>query len=144
MTLIEPLEPNMGYMSGYKYQLFTTVRFRIPSLAAYSGYVGDYISIEEGGILVLQKGYASDGASGPTLDTPSTMRGAFVHDALYQLIRLGVLPPSYKETADSILKELCVIDHMWAPRAWFWDTMLGKFGLSNTLPSHRRTVKYAP
>jgi len=71
-----------------------------------------YIQFE---ILTLMKGYACDGPSGPTVDTEDFMRGSFVHDALYQLIREGVLGKSFRKKADKILYRLCREDGM----PWF-------------------------
>ena len=52
-----------------------------------------WVSIQPDGRLVIQKGYAWDGPSGPTIDTENFMRGSLVHDALYQLFREGKLDP---------------------------------------------------
>jgi len=38
-------------------------------------------------LLFISAGYSSDGPSGPTIDTKSFMLGAFVHDALYEMLR---------------------------------------------------------
>lgn len=143
-VIVKPLENCMEYTAGYKYQLNGDIRFSIPSLAQYAGYLSYHLAILDGGDLLIKKGYASDGPSGPTIDTPSSMRGAFVHDALYQLIRLGVLPMSYRSTADQILKEICIMDGMWIWRAEMWEKGLADHGKINALPSHRRRIKYAP
>lgn len=63
----------------------------------------DFITLNTDGVLTLSAGYAWDGASGPALDTPSFMRASAVHDALYQLMKIGLLDidrwfkPSNKE-----------------------------------------------
>lgn len=80
------------------------------------------------GRLVIANGYAWDGPSGPTLNTESSMRGSLVHDALYQLIREGLLPASLKPTCDWELAEICIEDGMWRWRARLWAWMLVQFG----------------
>ncbi|MEN6375536.1 MAG: hypothetical protein ABFD75_12280 [Smithella sp.] len=112
------------YKEGYKYQLVET----------YSVFVGimnvvcrtDYILLHAGN-LIISKGYAWDGASGPTFDTPDTMRGSLVHDALYQLMRLGLLPESYREQADKLLHDICIEDGMSDFRADLWRAVVEDF-----------------
>lgn len=50
-----------------------------------------YIHLRSNGLLTIKKNYACDGCSGPTMDDKSNMQGGFIHDALYQLLRLGLL-----------------------------------------------------
>lgn len=80
------------------------------------------------GRLVIAKDYAWDGPSGPTINSESSMRGSLVHDALYQLIREGLLPASLKPTCDWELAEICIEDGMWRWRARAWEFMLVQFG----------------
>jgi len=88
----------------------------------------EFIKLSKYGILTLRDKYSCDGASGPTYDSKSSMRGAFVHDALYQLMRLGLLPQSIKERADLIFYELCLQDGMIKQRAWVWHKAVSIFG----------------
>lgn len=143
-TLITPTEPFISYRSGFKYQTNQEFSFLIPSLAEYAGAKTKYLEIREGGLLVIFSGYAWDGASGPTFDTDSSMRGSLVHDALYQLMRYGLIPEEYKETADEIIEELCVEDGMWEWRAGLWLNGLMIFGGKNVKPSKRKKIRYAP
>ena len=102
------------YRKGYKYQLYedytVDTDIKPPILAA-----SDYIELTTEGRLTIKKGYAWDGPSGPTFDTPSFMRGALVHDALYQLMREGKLDKKYRIPADQLLKKMCEDDGM----GWF-------------------------
>ena len=65
-----------------------------------------YVHLSAEGLLTIQRGYAWDGASGPTLDTPSTMLASLVHDALYQLLREGKLQQRWRLSADRLLKRI--------------------------------------
>ena len=78
--------------------------------------------------LTIYKGYAWDGPSGPTWDTENFMRGSLVHDALYQLLRAGVLPQSARRYADDLLREMCLSDGMSRLRAWWVWRALRWFG----------------
>ena len=107
------------YTKGYKYQLKKSARFRV---AIYPGVdiVTDYICLSKEGELLIGKGYAWDGASGLTIDTESSMQGALVHDALYQLMRLGLLDRSWRHQADRELRDICKADGMLWFRAEIW------------------------
>lgn len=79
----------------------------------------EWITLTPSGKLTLAKGYCWDGASGPAVDTPSFMRGSAVHDALCQLIKLGLLAATYFAEATRELLRWCKRDGMWSPRrAW--------------------------
>lgn len=68
--------------------------------------------------LSVYAGYSWDGPSGPTLDTVDFLRASLVHDALYQLLREGVLPAAARADADRILREISAEDGMPFLRRW--------------------------
>ena len=118
-------ETELEYQSytagGYKYRLTKplTVITRIRPNEAIST---PYITLNTNGHLTLTVGYASDGPSGPTIDTPSFMRGAFAHDAFYQLMREGLLDKGWREPSDRELCRICIDDGMWFIRAgWVYQ-----------------------
>lgn len=88
---------------------------------------GSFISLTAAGLLTIKAGYACDGPSGPTIDTSNFMRAAFVHDALYQLIREGLLASQFRRPADKLLRAMCLEDGMSRVRAWwvYWGVRLG-------------------
>lgn len=141
---IIPTQNAIAYKSGYKYQTDDDYTFLIPSLAPYAGAKTDYFEIVEGGGLYIYKGYAWDGASGPTWDSKSSMRASLVHDVLYQCMRLDLVPQSFREEADIILQDLCVQDGMWKWRAALWFRALDWFGGANVKASRRKKIHYAP
>lgn len=71
------------------------------------------------GNLLIKRGYAWDGPSGPTIDTRSFLRGSLVHDVLYQLMREGHFPQNYRKYADDLLRQICLEDGMNKFRAWY-------------------------
>ena len=107
----------MKYRSGYKYQLAETEDFRLDVLPDEDIHT-DFIHLLENGHMVIEKGYAWDGPSGPTIDTLNFMRGSLVHDALYQLMRGNHLPEGLREIADDELKKICREYGMSGVRAW--------------------------
>ena len=104
----------------YKYVLKRRVQYE-------TGIVGracilPFCSLTNEGLLTIEPGYAWDGPSGPTFDTPSFMRGSLVHDCLYQLLRetdFGAFAThaERREQADVLLYEICIKDRMWKWRA---------------------------
>ncbi|MEE9465435.1 MAG: DUF1353 domain-containing protein [Candidatus Neomarinimicrobiota bacterium] len=78
-----------------------------------------YLEIDSNGELLIKAGYSWDGPSGPTIDTKNFMQGSLVHDALYQLMREGVIEQSKRESADELLKVICRKDGMSRIRAWW-------------------------
>jgi hypothetical protein len=86
---------------GYKYLVAAAYRCAVPELTGITIH-NRWFSVESGEMTV-QPGYAWDGASGPTIDTPATMKASLVHDVGYQCVRAGLLPAEYRGTFDSIL-----------------------------------------
>jgi len=64
----------------------------------------------------------------PTIDTKTFMAGSLAHDALYQLIREGILPPFHRHRADIILRDMCLKDGMSKLRAWYVYRAVRAFG----------------
>lgn len=107
------------FKAGFKYQLHTPYSIHLPWLSGQPDYSAEFLSVS-GDLLTIEKGYAWDGPSGPTWDSKNSMRASLAHDALYQLMRLGVIPESCREPADRVLYGLCVEDGMFQWRAWAW------------------------
>jgi hypothetical protein len=117
------------YMAGYKYQLsedwscFTGIKGNAFRITTHTGILA-LAEHTQDGWLHVKAGYAWDGPSGPTLDTPSAMRGSLAHDVLYQAMRLGKLPQSARKVADDFMLALCSDDGMsWWRRAYFWRAL---------------------
>jgi len=130
------------YREGFKYQLAEDYAVIVPIFRFDVGT--DYIELDPTGRLLIRKGYAWDGPSGPTVDTPSFMRGALIHDSLYQLIRLELLPPGFKEVADRILKRICIEDGMNRLRAWYVYHAVSKFAGFAASPKNKKKILTAP
>jgi len=99
----------------FKYKLEESYSYKLPSSFDNSIiYKNNFLSVYKN-ILHIKKGYRWDGPSGPTIDTPSFMRGSLIHDALYQLIREGAFNKSMRKPADKILAHICREDGMFLP-----------------------------
>lgn len=116
------------YTAGYKFQLEDEYEHDTGMRPATQGG-NRFVRIDAFGILTIAPGYAWDGASGPAIDTPDFIRGSLVHDALYQLMRLGVLSKDRdRRRADELLREIVLEDGMWPVRAWWVYHAVRVFG----------------
>jgi hypothetical protein len=131
------------FKRGYKYT--TTRNFYIElEVTPYEAVDLPFVKMNKEGKTVVLFGYAWNGASGPTLDTLSSMIGSLVHDLGYQLIRLGLIAPEYKEYFDKLLVEICIEDGMWKLRATVWGKAVVCFGKSSCRPSAEPKEEVAP
>ena len=105
------------YKGDYKYVLARVVVY--DTEIKNDGFTLPMCQIAPGRLLTIKKGYAWDGPSGPTIDTPSFMRGSLIHDALYQLLReteFGTDNNRHeirRHRSDQILRDVCTADGMW-------------------------------
>lgn len=137
------MKTSIKYKKGFKYQLAEeyecTLSFKPSDIRLI-----EYIKFDTIGKLVIYKGYAWDGPSGPTIDTKTFMRGSLVHDALYQLIREGMLDPSYRILADKELKRICIEDGMCKLRASYVYWSVRKFAKYAASKENKRKIIFSP
>lgn len=98
------------YKEGYKY-----IQAEHPFICHTEIYpqvdiTTKFITLTREGVLTVQPYYASDGSSGPTIDDKTNMRGGWAHDALYELMRLGLLDIAWREKVDELLRDLDLQD----------------------------------
>jgi len=120
-------------ITHYKYELMETLSTRVP---VAEDVQTEFIELTEG-VLTIREGYCWDGASGPTIDTKSTMRGSLVHDALYQLMRMGLIGQEYKPIADQTFRKLIRADGMCAFRGWYYYNGVRFFGRKSAAVQQR-------
>ena len=70
--------------------------------------------------LLISEGYSWDGASGPTWDTDGTMRASLVHDALYQMMRIGALDRRHRAKVDRLFRRHLKDGGVNLVRRWVW------------------------
>jgi hypothetical protein len=132
------------YKDGFKYQLYLEHYHKLVcGVRATKKFDSDFISID-GTNLIIRRGYAWDGPSGPTVDTATFMRGSLVHDALYQLIREGAISEDSKDAADMELRYICLEDGMWSARAWWVYKGVRMFGRGASRAGSGKPILMAP
>jgi hypothetical protein len=114
------MSDHIFYKAGYKYQLTRDYAVQtgifVPEEIVYP-----FFTLKTNGVLMVCRGYAWDGASGPTFDTKSSMRPSLVHDCFCQMakdrkIDYKTYAPQYNE----LFKRMCIEDGMWPARAALW------------------------
>ena len=134
----------ISYKKGYKYQIVEEYSTNIP-IYPDSDIDSDYITLSSNGNIVIKKGYAWDGPSGPTFDTLNFMRCSLIHDALYQLMRANALDNTvYREPADRLLQKMCREDGMSSIRAWWVYKGLRLGGNPAADPANKKPIVKAP
>lgn len=131
----------------YRYKLEEPYKC-LTGIKGQAGSVGGaWVAIDPGGLLEIKKGYHWDGPSGPTIDTKNFIRGSLVHDALYQLIREGVVDKKFREHSDKILRAICRDDGMgWLRARWVYRAvrLFGKGAAKKKDPYPLESAPWAP
>lgn len=135
-------EQRIAYRAGYKYQLAET--YSVQTVLFGYDIETAYTKLYQDGLLIIKKGYAWDGPSGPTVDTKNFMRGSLIHDVLYQLLREGLLPQHERFIADKILQIICREDGMCKARAWWVFQGVHKFASGAADPHSKKKIIHAP
>ena len=127
----------IGYrkLKRYKYRLMENYTMPVDMKPDNDIVVTDFVILTTAGELTVNKHYAWDGPSGPTIDTKSFLRGSLVHDVLYQLMREQRLSQSHRKYADELLREMCREDGMSRFRAWYVYHALRLFASGAAKPS---------
>lgn len=78
-----------------------------------------FVDITESGLITMRVGYAWNGATG-ALDTKSIMRGCALHDAGYQLTRLGYISEDDRPILDWLLFDMVQADGLYLAESLPW------------------------
>lgn len=132
------------YRADYKYQLANDYSISI-SIKPKSDIDTDFIGLDTDGNLLVKKGYAWDGPSGPVIDTDENMRASLVHDALYQLMRHEHLAArTHRKAADQLFKDICKEDGVSNYWASAYYKALRRFGKPAASPQNKKIIHRAP
>lgn len=135
-----PRVERIAYRDGYRYQLAESYAVDVRLYPA-ARIETTYITLDTDGVLTIRDGYAWDGATNAP-DWDCAKRPSAVHDALYQLIGLGLLPRETRAHADRVFRDMCKEDGMSGWMSALWHTAVQKFGPKGG--SAPKVVKHAP
>ena len=100
----------LKYKEGYKYIQAEYLFVCETDIFPEQDIATKFISLTTDGVLTTQPYFATDGASGPTIDDKTNRRGAWAHDALYELMRQGLLDIRWRYKCDELLRDLSLQD----------------------------------
>lgn len=133
-------------LDDYKYQLKKdiSIQTRIKGVSCKT----TYIELYKNGLLRIITGYAWNGSNWSS--DKHAMIASLVHDALYQLMRLGLLSrTAFRKSADALYRDICVFEGMSKFEAGLRYRGLRWFGKSATYPEKTQrgqikmiTIKY--
>lgn len=130
------------YKAGYKYQLLNSDEC-MTRIYPGESIETDFIELTVLGKLTVKPGYAWDGPSGPTVDTKNSMRASIFHDALYGLMRDGLITRNgNRKLADKVLRDVAREDGMSKIRSWAWYRAV-QFGAKRS-SKQGRPIQEAP
>lgn len=127
----------MKYCKGYKYQLRETESIQTGIMHDAET---DLVTLKDG-LLTVRKYFAWDGCSGPTWDDRTNMRACLFHDALYYLMRLGLLPETCRQQADDLLRDVMLADGAAPIRAMYYHFGVDRFAAPCARPPGRKVYE---
>ena len=104
----------------------------------------DFISLYPSGKIVLKARYAWNGSSGGAKDDDTNKSPSGFHDAVFQLIILGLLPLKWMLVANADFIQMCLDRGMWRIRAWYYRKLLNKFCAEYCKPACAKKILEAP
>jgi hypothetical protein len=131
------------YKAGYRYQLAEAEFFPL-GWRVKPPIITEYICLSVDGTLVLAGGYAWNGAN-VIPDFTWVLRPSAGHDAIFQLIRLGLLPfYPWFDRGNRLLQQWCHEDGAWAWQAALVYQGVHRFGAGAADPKSENPVLTAP
>ncbi len=94
------ISPYKSPEDSEKYTLSDVLGYR--GITAVTGFdvKTRWSHLQPDGVLILFRGYRWDGPSGPAVDTLLTMMPSALHDELYRMRKLGLIPKNTRRLAD--------------------------------------------
>ena len=131
------------YVEGFKYQLARDFAIQTPIIGEV--VEDDFFHLSEDGLLQVKKGYAWDGASGPTFDTKSSMKASMVHDVFCVAMRDHRLSyDKWQDKVNAFFRQMCIDAGMWEWRAKLWHAAVEFADAGNPRQGPDREVLTAP
>lgn len=130
----------LKYSSGYKFQLNSDVVVQTTLRPDQPCVIQGYVFLDTDGMLYIYRGYAWNGCTNAP-DTDSNLLAGLVHDALYQLMQIGVLDKSFKADADNMLRDIMISQGSIKFIAAIFHAAVDIFGSMHMKPSKVRTLQ---
>jgi len=122
---------------NYKYYLEETVSVQTSLRPEQSAIIPGYIFLGVDGKIIIYSRYAWDGATGG-VNFKGNRLAVLVHDAIYQLIREGLIDARIKEFADRDLRDTMIFYRSYKWVANFFYFCVSKFG--NAFTTNKKKI----
>ena len=142
-VILHPTDKLLFTKDNYKYQARSYAVYRT-AVYPRENIITDLVVLRTDGWLYVSKYFAWDGASGPTWDDSTNMRASQGHDALYMLMRLGLLDPAWRPAADNFLRDQMIKDGAWRFRADYYRWAVDNFAAKHADPKSQKKVYSTP
>ena len=133
----------MKYFDGMKYMLAEDYTVQTPvtgEMVATKWY-----ELGPNGKLTVKSGFGWDGASGPTVDTLSSMSASLVHDVFCLMMRnLEISYDLWQDTINQFFQSQCIAAGMPKWRASLWHLGVETGNAGNPAQGKDRPVLEAP
>ena len=105
--------------TSWKYELAEPEIFTLPKSVGTSVIEAKHIVIV-GRVIRINEGYRWNGPSF-AIDTENAMRASLLHDAMYDLMKQGLLDQKWRRIADKMYRRILKADGMsWFRRWYHW------------------------
>lgn len=131
----------MKYQKGFKYWIKEAEFFETEIRGCR--ICTKFIDLYEDGKLHIKKGFASDGGT-RVVETKKNIRGFFVHDGLFYLMKLGLLPLSNVKQAGNEMQKIHIEDGVWKWQAKIYNYFATKFGCKYANPKNKPKIYECP
>lgn len=122
------------HFGQYRFETTESYCVEIPELAGQQFNIREkhyqLVTVGNRVFLRISKGYAWNGmgTSGLYLTTAKTARASCIHDTLYQCMREGLLPQSFRPIADNTFRRICKEDREWGWTVEIYYALIRTFG----------------
>jgi hypothetical protein len=125
----------------YRFEVLENYCLELVELTSYNFAIRrNYFSLEtycsNRTFIRIVKGYSWNGMGtiGLYPTTSKTARASCIHDCFYQMIREGLLPDSFRLTADNIFRRICKEDGEWGWTVEIYYALIRMFGSDAAKP----------
>ena len=137
------VDTEISYISGGKYQIVKKDVSFPTDIHPQDDIITEFVELKTNGLLTMKIGFFWDGASGPTINSPSSRRAACIHDGLYRLAQKKLISgETNRRKTDRIFYDYLRADGMWKFRAKIWWRSVRRWASKSY--TRRKKVKTAP
>lgn len=133
---------SIRYRSGYKHQLAEDAR-ALTNIRPEKDIKTEFIDLDTDGWMDIRNAYAWDGPTAVYFFPLKLIKPSLFHDAIYQLLRMELLPQHCRTLADDLYRRLSLENGVWRGRAWYQHRAV-RLATGAADPKNRKKIRSAP